>query len=252
MYLAHLNWQQAKRAFAKDDLVAIIPIGSTEQHGPVGPLGTDFLIPDYFAKQIEKRTEVLIVPTVPFGIATHHVEFSGTIDIGFDGLYAVIKGIVDGLSRHGVKKFVFLNGHGGNTPALDKVALKANKKGCLCAQIDWWSLAPMLNPAWKGGHGDGQEVSMIMAIDEGLINKDDLMETKVNHLSDKLKNIHLNAVDFKGATIKVIRSVDKVVNSGGYGGSDSYSANKQWGEDMKVALLDYIVDFVNEFKFVKL
>lgn len=50
MYLAHLNWQQAKRAFAKDDLVAIIPIGSTEQHGPVGPLGTDFLIPDYFAK----------------------------------------------------------------------------------------------------------------------------------------------------------------------------------------------------------
>ena len=184
MYLAHLNWQQAKRAFAKDDLVAIIPIGSTEQHGPVGPLGTDFLIPDYFAKQIEKRTEVLIVPTVPFGIATHHVEFSGTIDIGFDGLYAVIKGIVDGLSRHGVKKFVFLNGHGGNTPALDKVALEANKKGCLCAQIDWWSLAPMLNPEWKGGHGDGQEVSMIMAIDENLINKDDLMETKVNHLSD--------------------------------------------------------------------
>ena len=44
----------------------------------------DFLIPDYFAKQIEKRTEVLIVPTVPFGIATHHVECSGTIDIGFD------------------------------------------------------------------------------------------------------------------------------------------------------------------------
>lgn len=68
------------------------------------------------------------MPTVPFGIATHHVEFSGTIDIGFDGLYAVIKGIVDGLSRHGVKKFVFLNGHGGNTPALDKVALEANKK----------------------------------------------------------------------------------------------------------------------------
>lgn len=45
----------------------------------------------------------------------------------------------------------------------------------------------MLNPEWKGGHGDGQEVSMIMAIDENLINKDDLMETKVNHLSDKLK-----------------------------------------------------------------
>lgn len=251
MYLAHLNWQQAKKVLQQEDLVAIIPIGSTEQHGPVGPLGTDFLIPEHFAKCIEERTEVLIVPTVPYGIATHHIEFAGTIDIGFDGLYAVIKGIVEGLHRHGVKKFIFLNGHGGNTPALDKVALEANRHGCLCAQIDWWSLAPMLNPSWKGGHGDGQEVSMILAINEDLVNKDDLVPTQVRHLSANLKNTHLNAVDFKGATIKIIRSVEKVVNNGGYGGSDSYSADKQWGQDMKVALLDYIVDFVNEFKLVK-
>lgn len=251
MYLAHLNWQQAKNILKKEDLVVIVPIGSTEQHGPIGPLGTDFLIPEHFAKVIDSRTEVLITPTVPFGIASHHVEFAGTIDIGFEGLYSVIKGIVDGLSRHGAKKFVFLNGHGGNTPALDKVALEANKQGCLCAQIDWWSLAPLLNPEWKGGHGDGQEVSMIMAIDESLVNTDDLVLTKVNHLSENLINTHLNSVDFKGVAVKIVRSVDKVVNNGGFGGSDSYSANKQWGEDMKTALLDYIVDFINEFKTVK-
>lgn len=252
MYLAHLNWQQAKEILKKDDLVVVIPIGSTEQHGPVGPLGTDFLIPEYFAKCIDKRTEVLITPTVPFGIATHHIKFAGTIDIGFEGLYTVIKGIVDGLKRHGARKFLFLNGHGGNSVALDKVALEANRDGCLCAQIDWWSLAPLLNPDWKGGHGDGQEVSMIMAIDENLINKDYLIPTKVYHLSPNLRNIHLNAVNFKGATIKIVRGVEKVVNNGGFGGSDSYSANKKWGEDMKVALLNYIVDFINEFKSVKI
>ena len=252
MYLAHLNWQQANKILKKEGLVAVIPIGSTEQHGPIGPLGTDFLIPEYFARELEKLTDILVIPTVPFGIATHHIEFPGTIDIGFDGLYAIIKGIVSGLKKHGVKKFIFLNGHGGNTPALDKVALEANKEGALCAQIDWWSLAPMLDPSWKGGHGDAQEVSMILAIDETLVKKDDLIETKVNHLSKNLKNIHLNVVEFKGIPIKIVRSVDSVVNNGGYGGADSYHANKVWGEEMKTALMSYIIDFVNEFKTLRL
>lgn len=253
MYLAHLNWQQAASILKKENTIAMIPIGSTEQHGPIGPLGTDFLIPEHLAKCIEKQTDILVVPTVPFGIATHHIKFPGTIDIGFEGLYRVIKGIVEGLSRHGVRKFIFLNGHGGNTPALDKVALEANREhGCLCAQIDWWTLAPMLNPEWKGGHGDAQEASMMMAVDENLVHREYLMPTKVNHLSKNLINTHLNAVQFKNATIKIIRGVEKVVNNGGYGGSPSEYANKEWGQAMEDAILRYVIDFIEEFKTVKI
>ena len=79
MYLAHLNWQQAKRAFAKDDLVAIIPIGSTEQHGPVGPLGTDFLIPDYFAKHTS------VYPVVRKKLVELQRQLAKSADVIMDG-----------------------------------------------------------------------------------------------------------------------------------------------------------------------
>lgn len=251
MYLANLNWQEAEKLFKREDLVALIPLGSTEQHGPIGPLGTDFFVPDYLAKCVEKRTEVLVAPTMPYGVATHHTSFPGTIDIGMDGLYLVMQGITNSLSKHGVKRFIFLNGHGGNDPVLERVALELNRMGGLGAIIDWWSLAPALNSDWRGGHGDGQEVAMMLAIDETLVKREYLIETKVEHLSKNLINTHLNQVQFQGGSVKIIRDVRSVVNSGGYGGSDSAKATKEWGEAMAARITDYIVDFIEEFKTVE-
>lgn len=248
MYLAHLNWQEAEKVFAKEDLVALVPVGSTEQHGPIGPLGTDFIIPTALAADIEARTEVLVVPTMPFGVAAHHTSFPGTIDIGVEGLYAVMKGVVDNLTKHGVKRILFLNGHGGNTPVLERVALEAYRGGALCALIDWWSLAPELDPAWRGGHGDGQEVSMLMSIDENLVHKDYLIPTNVSHLSDALQNVYLNLVRFNGASVKIVRDVRGVVDSGGFGGSDSGQASKELGQSMRDGVASYIVSFIEEFK----
>lgn len=252
MQLAHLNWQEAETLLKKENLVALVPVGSTEQHGPIGPLGTDFIIPDYLAKQIEQRTEVLVVPTMPFGVAAHHTSFPGTIDIGVDGLYLVMKGVVENLQKHGVKRFIFLNGHGGNSAVLERVALEAHRKGALGALIEWWTLAPALNPDWRGGHGDAQEAAMILAIDESLVKKEYLIETNACHLSKNLTNTHLGLVQFQNAPVKIIRDVRSVVNSGGFGGSDSAVATKQWGEAMAAGVIDYLNAFVNEFKSLKI
>lgn len=252
MYLAQMNWQEAEETLKTKNLVALIPIGSTEQHGPIGPLGTDFIIPDYFARCIEERTEVLVVPTMPFGVATHHVNFPGTIDIGAEALYLVMRGIITNLMHHGVKKFIFINGHGGNTPTLEKVSLEAFHLGGLCSIIDWWSLAPQLNENWRGGHGDGQEVSMILAIDDTLVKKQYLKQTTVSHLSDKLQNTHLNSVKFQSGTIKIIRDVRSVVDTGGFGGSDSATASKKLGNEMQVAIINYCVDFIDEFRTISI
>lgn len=252
MYLAHLNWQEAEKVMKKDGLVALIPVGSTEQHGPIGPLGTDFIVPDHFAKQIEAKTEVLVAPTMPYGVAAHHTSFPGTIDIGTEGLYHVMKGVVTHLQKHGVKRFVFLNGHGGNDPVLEKVALEAHRGGGLCAIIDWWSLAPALNPKWRGGHGDGQEVAMILAIDETLVKKEYMRPTNVRHLSPRLTSTRLNAVEFLRAPIKIIRDVRGIADSGGFGGSDSAAGSKAWGEEMRGELLRYMIAFIEEFKTIRL
>lgn len=252
MYLANMTWQQAEKAFAKENLVALIPVGSIEQHGPVGPLGTDYIIPTELACRIERRTEVLVVPGMPFGVATHHVKFPGTIDIGYEALYSVMTGITNNLLKHGIKKFIFINGHGGNTPVLERVGLDLNQQGAIGALIDWWVLAPQLNPEWIGGHGDGQEVSAIMAIDERLVDLHDVAKTHVSHLSPDMPNVYLGTVKFKGALVKVMRDVRSVVDSGGYGGpTDSSQATRELGVEMLQGVTDYIIDFIEEFKKIK-
>lgn len=252
MYLAHLNWKQAESVLQKKDLITLVVLGSTEQHGAVGLLGTDFIIPDYMAKRIDARTEVLVTPTMPFGVAPHHTSFPGTIDIGFDGLYCVMKGLVSNLMKHGARKFLFLNGHGGNDAVLEKVALEAFREGGLCAQINWWALAPVLNPKWVTGHGDAQEVAMIRAIDPELIKMEYLVPFELNHMTPKMPNTYMNQVQFGKAGVKVTRDVRSTVSTGGFGGLDPSLGTVEWGREMGDAVIDYCVEFIDEFRTVDL
>lgn len=128
MKLAHLNWRKAEPVLADPETVVVVPIGSTEQHGPVGPLGTDWLIPEWITNEMEKRTNILVTPVIPFGVATHHTSFPGTIDMGLETLIAVMRGVFGSLARHGARRFVVVNGHGGNDPAIEKAGLELRAK----------------------------------------------------------------------------------------------------------------------------
>ena len=163
MYLAKMTTAQAKEAFEKDPII-VIPVGSTEQHGTQGALGTDFMVPSYLADHVEDVDNVIVAPTVPYGVCPYHLSFEGSINIGYEGLYMVLHGIMDSLMQHGAKRFVILNGHGGNTPSIDRAALEVYHKGGVCASVDWWSLVAQLDKKFEGGHGDVLETSAMMAI----------------------------------------------------------------------------------------
>jgi len=92
----------------------ILPIGSTEQHGPSGLLGTDFLTPDAIALEVGKKTETLVAPTLPFGNAQHHMAFKGTISLRTETYIKALKDIFLSLSHHGFTHVFIINGHGGN------------------------------------------------------------------------------------------------------------------------------------------
>ena len=80
MRLTDLTWPKAQEYFEKNDMV-LISIGSIECHGRHMPLGTDTLIPDHLLEKIEKKSDVLIAPTIPYGSCQSLAPYPGTIDI---------------------------------------------------------------------------------------------------------------------------------------------------------------------------
>ena len=103
--LYEMNWPTAKDYFIKND-IAIIPVGSNEQHGPSNPLGTDYLIAKSIAEETATRTGVLCLPVIPFGVSAHHKQFWGTISISPSIFKEYVKAVCLSLMYYGVQKIV--------------------------------------------------------------------------------------------------------------------------------------------------
>ncbi|MEB3214225.1 MAG: creatininase family protein [Leptolyngbyaceae bacterium] len=96
----------------------IIPIGSTEQHGPTGLIGTDAICAEAIAQGVGDATQALVAPTINVGMALHHTAFPGTISLRPSTLIWVIRDYLASLTKAGFYKFFFINGHGGNVATL--------------------------------------------------------------------------------------------------------------------------------------
>lgn len=251
MFLERMTWAQAKEYFSRKDL-AVIPVGSTENHGSQLCLGTDFLIPRNLCERMDDRLDCIITPTVPFGVADQHTHFPGTITIGVDGLYDLIRRIVYELYEDGIRKFVFLNGHGGNTPVLQRICVELDDRHALGALINWWTLAGELNPAWKGGHGGGEETAAMMAIDPSCVHLEYFMPFEPKNLSEDLTFAGAFNVKCNGISVPVPRHVDRYSACGWYGPDSPQTATKEWGEEMLSATADFCVDFIQKFDKVQI
>ena len=118
MYMARSTWTQVRDYFKRHDLV-IIGVGSTECHGRHNPLGTDTMAPDRILELLEQRDGTyLVAPTLPYGATDDLVGYPGTVSLGVQGLYDVLSSITRQLVSYGARRFVFLNGHGGNVKSL--------------------------------------------------------------------------------------------------------------------------------------
>ncbi len=248
MYLAKVSFKQAEEYF-KHSQIALIPIGATENHGTHLALGTDHMVPSRLAEMIEERTGILVTPPVPYGVSDHHNGFCGTISIGYEGLYITVNAIVESLYRAGIRRFVFLNGHGGNNPVLSRIALEVSQKGYgAAACINWWSLAGQLNPEWKGGHGGGQETAAMLAIDPSTVDMSLIEDFTHGNLNAALPHVTIGSVEFEGAIIDMVRDVKAVTPAGWFGPDHPSTATEEWGREMLQRVADYCVKFIEAFR----
>ncbi|MDN3523601.1 creatininase family protein [Halomonas ramblicola] len=176
MRLQHLTWPEVE-AYLNRSTGIILPIGSTEQHGPNGLVGTDAICPETIAWTLGERHEVLVGPTQNLGMAQHHLAFPGTITLRPSTLLAVVRDTVLSLARHGFTHVLFLNGHGGNIATVNAAFAELQAEHGLAVWAaggevpslglyNWFAgprvreLAGELYGDAEGGHATPSEVSL--------------------------------------------------------------------------------------------
>jgi len=108
--LQEMKWPDVKDYLKRDNRV-ILPVGSTEQHGPWSPVGTDTFAAICLAEDASEKTGVIIAPPIWFGWSPHHMALPGTISIRPEILIELLYDEIESLTKHGFKKFITINGH---------------------------------------------------------------------------------------------------------------------------------------------
>ncbi len=174
MELARLTWPEAKEAIGTAR-VALLPVGAIEQHGPHLPLGTDGFIATRIAGNVAKQDDRLLLPTIEVGVSGEHRQFWGTLNVSSDALRDHALAVVRSLALHGLRKLVFVNGHGSNAAPLEEAARRLREEGTFAFTFNWWrSIASTLETLFPDptAHAGSIETSMMLAIERPLVRSD--------------------------------------------------------------------------------
>lgn len=181
----HYTWPELGE-IVKTQPVVVLPIGSVEDHGPHLPLDTDNFLIWSVCEEAARRAdgEILLLPLLPYGFETHHMDFPGTIDIHMEHLLNFVLDITLSVAHHGFERILLADGHGSNMPILELVARRTIlESNALCAAFIWPSLAireiRAVRESGRGGmshaceletsvylHLDGERVQMEKAAKE--------------------------------------------------------------------------------------
>ena len=156
------------------DWIAVLPLGAHEQHGPHLPFDTDTLIAEGFVQRLIPALPATLpatfLPVEPVGYSVEHMDVAGTRTLSFDEAVNRWLGIAEDMNRQGMKKFVMLNAHGGNSPLMTIVATEARIRfGMLAVATSWTRFGQptgWISPEDKAidVHGGDIETSVMLAL----------------------------------------------------------------------------------------
>ncbi len=245
--LAYMTWPEIQNIINTGNAICIIPVGSTEQHGPHMVEGTDSFIAEYISDKLAQELgNSIIAPTINFGFSDYHLAFPGTISISRDLLKSILLISATNLIEAGFKYVIYIPGHGGDfnscNDACRELAIKYGKEIVLTYPsftefshaISQPCLDAGLKPDDVGAHSGAGETSLIMYIDKNLVRMDKLQKGSTGNLSDMRKTM-------------LTSGTDKVSSIGVLG--DPRLARIEYGkagaENVVKMLLDYLSKHIN-------
>ncbi|RTE54762.1 creatininase family protein [Arenibacter aquaticus] len=147
-YLPHMTVPEVETFLTKSDMV-IIPIGALEQHSSHLPIGTDFINGVELCKLIAQERDILVAPVLLAGQSPYHMAFAGSITLSAETIVRVHMETVESLIKHGFKRFVLMNSHGGNTAVTTFLVDQINQKTSAVAVDYSVAIKPFLEAAEK-------------------------------------------------------------------------------------------------------
>jgi creatinine amidohydrolase/Fe(II)-dependent formamide hydrolase-like protein len=243
--LGELTWPEAEKRFAQVD-VALLPVGSIEQHGPHLPLDTDAFDADYLAKQVAAacpEPKPLVLPLLPYGVSYAHDDFSGTVSISPETMSKVVYEIGMCVARHGITKLVIINGHGGNEPALHFAAQMINRDAHIFTCVDTGETSDTdiaaMSEVPNDVHAGDIETSTTLAVRPELVRME-----RAEKFIPKFSNRYLDFTTQR--SVGWYARTAKITPSGVFG--DPTRASRAKGEKMWEVMIRHLVELVESLQ----
>ena len=244
-----LTWPEIREAAAQERVI-VLPVGSTEQHGPHLPLDVDNFLCQQVCEGAAKLVpdDVLLMPQLSYGFNWHHIDFPGTIGIAWDNFVRFLLDIIRSVAHHGFKKVLIVNGHGSNRILVEVAARQATMDNpVICAGLDYFEVARdavhAVRESPKGwvAHADEIETSLYLYLrPEGV--RRELAQAENNMLPSEFWWQDLEG----GARVGMMEWWSTFSHTGVLG--DPTKATAEKGEALYRASTEQLAALIREFK----
>jgi len=254
---AEMTMHEIKDA-VQQQRVAVLPVATFEDHGPHLPVDTDVVLATEICERAVARcaSNAILIPAVPHGYSPHHMDYHGTLTVGWDTFIRYVKDVCCSLAHHGFTRILLVNGHGSNASPLDLAARLTNVEyegKVLCAFVSHWDLRRVKQVAetlrdsdFNGAaHAGEYETSLYLALKPGLV---DMSKAVDEHtpLPPSFSIDLLSGVHPEGSAARLMPYWSSLTASGVMG--DATKATKEKGEKFLAAAVEGLGDLIGELK----
>lgn len=250
-----MSWREIRTARERNPVI-LIPAGTVETQGPYTYIGVECEIPQRLAEEVARRTNSLVMPTIPFGYSALFQDFPGTITLRPEVVADVYEDVVRSIIRHGFDHLLFLAMHIPNQPMMEHVANKVRDElGVLVAWINPGRLAPAImreispNYTAARGHGADPGLSLAKYLQPNMV---DLSQVAPNEAQREFQGLSIEGLmpTFQDFPLGMaLRLQDISPESGGWG--DPTYASEEQGEIIFTRMVEHVSVLIEKFADMK-